>query len=534
MIRSRHAETTPEPKATPQVSRDTPPQEGHEDFFQYSAKVSRQASVFLLGTLSSLTLGYLFKAYLGRVLGAEALGIYTLGLQTVGLVVLLAGLGYPYVLARFVAIYRGRRQWTRIRKLLAQTWQRTWLASACLASLLWLGRRPLAEGLFGAPDLALYLPLFALLIPLSTSNSLLGQYLRGHQEVTRRTVIHHFVQLPIKIAVTLLLLQLGFGLAGYITAELVSQLVAVGLLWLFSSRLTPSVAPSAPVPSALDAENRAYGRQLLALEILRFLSARIDIFLLGALATTAEVGIYAMAVTSAAFIPTLLRALNSIFGPMISDLHSRGQMDLLRRLFKATTRWCVALTCPLVVIIIVFSPALMGLFGEAFVVGRYALVWLALGQLVNVGTGAVGNLLVMSGHQRLEIWASLLTALATLGLGILWIPQWGMTGAGAAAGMGLALANVVRLALVRRFLDLKAYDLSSLRLLPPLTAAAVTTLGVSSLWGSASLLGLLLAPLASYAVLGLTAWPFLSSQDRALLDRMLSRLPCPKGQSRAG
>ncbi len=519
------------------MSHETPPQEGHEAFLHYSAKVSRQASVFLLGTLSSVTFGYLFKAYLGRALGAEALGIYTLGLQTVGFVVLLAGLGYPYLLARFVAIYRGRHEWARILQLLTQTTRRTLLASGGCAFLLWWIRRPLAEGLFGAPDLALYLPLFALLIPLSAVNSLLGQYLRGHQEVTRRTVVTHFVQLPVKIAVTLLLLQLGFGLAGYITAELVSQLVAVGLLWLLTARLAPpdevTGLPPPDVP-ALDTENRAYGRQLLGLEILRFFSARIDIFLLGALANTVQVGIYAMAVTSAAFIPTLLRALNSIFGPMISDLHSRGQTTLLRRLFKISTRWCLCLTCPLVVIIIVFSPALMGLFGQAFVVGQYALIWLALGQLVNVGTGAVGNLLVMSGHQRLEIWASLLTALTTLGLGLWWIPLWGMTGAGAAAGLGLALSNGVRLALVWRHLRLEAYDLSSLRLLLPLTAAAATAVGVSWLWGSASLLGLLLAPLATYGVLGLTIWPFLSSQDHALLRRLSSRLPGLGSRFRSG
>lgn len=508
------------------MSRPTLPEGSDEAFIRYSGVVSRQASVFLVGTLFSVTVGYLFKAYLGRVLGAEALGLYALGLQTSGLVVLLAGLGYPYLLARYVAVYRGRSQWARIRRLFSQTSGRTVVSSAAFALLLWLGRHPLADGLFGAPELARYLPLFALSVPLSALNSLLGQFLRGHQEVTRRTLINHFVQLPAKIGVTLLLLHWGFGLAGYITAELVSQTLAVALLWLFASRLMPDgITDSAAAGPVLDGEQRTYGRHLLTLELLRFFSARIDIFLLGALASAAQVGIYSMAVTSAAFIPTLLRALNSIFGPMISDLHSRGQSTLLRRLFTTTTRWCVALTFPLVVIIIAFSPALMGLFGEAFVVGRHALVWLALGQLVNVGTGAVGNLLVMSGHQRLEIWASVLTASTTLVLGLLWIPIWGMQGAGAAAGMGLALANVLRLALVWRTLGLHPYDLGSLRLIFPLIAAALAAVGSGWVWGSASLLGLALAPLITYGVLALTAWPFLAAEDHALLRRLASRIP---------
>ena len=68
-----------------------------------------------------------------------------------------------------------------------------------------------------------------------------------------------------------------------------------------------------------------------------------------------------MAVATAAFVPTLLRALTSIFGPIISDLHARDEMQLLARLFKTTTEWCFALSFPLVLVMAVFAPTLMPL-----------------------------------------------------------------------------------------------------------------------------------------------------------------------------
>lgn len=515
-----------------------------EAFRRTSGKVSRQASVFLAGTLSSVVLGYLFKAYLGRTLGAEALGIYALGFQVVGVVVLLAGLGLPQVLARYVTVYRNRGDGGRIARLLGEALRRTAVASCVGAVFLWLVRQPLAQGVFNAPGLADYLPLFALLIPLSAANSLLGQYLRGHQEVTQRTLIQHFVQLPVKIGATLILLGWGLGLTGYIAGELLSQLLAVALLLRLAGRLTPAAAADDPPggpPSAtastsgrrllhqvftgrgLDAESASYGRHMLTLESLRFVSQRVDILLLGALLSADRVGIYSMAVASAAFVPTLLRAVISIFGPIISDLHSRGDMELLQRLFKTTTHWCLGLTLPLVIVLVAFAPALMGLFGEPFVAGSGALVWLVVGQLVNVGTGAVGNLLVMSGHQRLEVWVSAATVVFTLGFGLWCIPTWGMVGAALAASGGLMLANGLRLVLVWRHLGLRPYDVQSLRLVVPLVVAGAGVWWSLGTFGETSLTGLFAGLGLGYALFGLAAWPLASADDRVLWGQLMRR-----------
>ena len=515
---------------------DGPALDQDSSFGHYSGKVSRQASIFLLGTLSSVLLGYLFKAYLGRVLGPQALGIYALGLQTVGLLVLLASLGLPAVLARYVAVYLSRSEPQRIRPLLHQSILRTLGGTALAAGLLCLLRHPIADGLFGAPELAPYLPLFALLIPLSAGNHLLGQYLRGHQEVSRRTIITHFVQLPLKIAATVGLIVAGLGLTGYVVAELVSQVAALILLAVLAKRLTPSDMASSEMASSekastetpgLDAQNLAYGRHMMGLEALRFVNGRIDILLLGVLAGISDVGIYSMAVASAAFVPTLLRALVSIFGPIISALHSRGEMELLQRLFRTTTRWCLGLTWPLVAVLVVFAPTVMGVFGEAFRAGSTALVWLVVGQLIHVATGAVGNLLVMSGHQRLELGSVAFTAMVTVTAAWLCIPRWGIEGAAAAVALGLALANVLRVFWVWRRLGLTPYDLGSLRLVLPLTLATACPFLLARWMGFGWIaLGLSLA--ASYGLLVLTALPFLSEDDRLLLRQIRRRASRPK------
>lgn len=76
-----------------------------EDFVAHVHSISRQSSVFLLGTLFTVAASYLFKIYLARTLGAEALGIYALGMTAGGLVSIVGAAGVPQTASRFVAIY---------------------------------------------------------------------------------------------------------------------------------------------------------------------------------------------------------------------------------------------------------------------------------------------------------------------------------------------------------------------------------------------------------------------------------------------
>ena len=76
-------------------------------------KISRQSSVFLLGTLFTAAIGYLFKIYLARALGAEALGIYALGMTVGGLASIVGSIGIPEnseLLCGRVCQQRGKRE----------------------------------------------------------------------------------------------------------------------------------------------------------------------------------------------------------------------------------------------------------------------------------------------------------------------------------------------------------------------------------------------------------------------------------------
>jgi len=103
---------------------------------------------------------------------------------------------------------------------------------------------------------------------------------------------------------------------------------------------------------------------------------------------------------------------------------------------------------PALLLFIVAPSWVMGLFGSQFESGWVVLLILAAGQFVNVVTGSVGYLLMMSGHESLMRNNIIFSALLNLALNILCVPTLGIVGAAVATAISLAVMNIVSLWLV--------------------------------------------------------------------------------------
>jgi O-antigen/teichoic acid export membrane protein len=498
------------------------PQEHLEDpleaqFRHHAGKVSRQATVFFGGTIFTLVIGYIFKIYVARSLGAEQLGLYALGMRIIGFFSLFVSLGLPISASRFISTW-STEQPERVKAF----WQRglaltTATAGASAVSLFFL--RHLLADLFNEPELGPILPLFTLLLPVSALSTFLSGYLRGHQRVTSSAIIGKFVQVPAKIVLTVALFTVGLGLSGYIAAEIASALLAGLLLFTLGKRLTPGITTRMPLPMGRDVT--VFAASMIGMASLGFLSGQADQLLVGYFLDASRVGIYSVVVVTGAFIPMVLTSLNSIFGPIIARLHSKGEHALLERLFQTTTKWCLGLTFPLVIVLVIFAPAMMRIFGPDFVSGWPALAIIALAQLINVAAGSAGTLLVMSGNQRWEIIIAAVTALITVSLDVMLIPKWGVVGAAAAMAVGITVSNVSRAAMVSRIMNLVPYNKRALRLtLPAMSSLATVAIvhaasnGMDWHYWQGPLIAL---PLAYFTFIGVSTISSLDDDDRLII-----------------
>src|SRR5205807_3136329 len=88
----------------------------------------------------------------------------------------------------------------------------------------------LAQHVYHAPKLIRYIPLFAVLAFLGAINVFYCQVLAGFKDIAKRTVITNFVGTTLVSALVILFLALGFGMRGYLWAQILNSVLVVALL----------------------------------------------------------------------------------------------------------------------------------------------------------------------------------------------------------------------------------------------------------------------------------------------------------------
>lgn len=400
--------------------------------------------------------GYFFKVYLARVLGAEALGIYALGMTVVGLAGVLAAGGLPQAAGRFVAVYSATSEFRKLGRFLWSALTVLLGANLLVGILLLLTKSWVAQRLYHTPALATYTRFFVLIMVIGALTGFLGQALAGFKDVARRTVITSFIGQSLTMACTIVLLTVGFGFRGYLIAQIVSALAVLFLLARATWKLTPESArpPSLGLP-VLEREIVSFSIVLFAVQGLEFLLGQTDKVLLGIYLNAREVGIYSIAAALVGFVPLALQSVNQIFSPMIAELHARGDLELLARLFRSLVKWTLGLTLPLAAVMILFARPIMGMFGPDFASGWPVLVAGTFGQLVNCGVGSVGYLLLMSGHQQRLLRIQTVMAVVLVAVNLTLIPRWGLLGAASAGAAVTIVSNLWYLAEVRKYLGIR-------------------------------------------------------------------------------
>lgn len=434
-------------------------------------------------TLAGSTLGRMvhFGLYilLGRVLGAGAYGLYALGFSIAQVAGQFSILGLQNGLVRFVALYKGEGDTSRVKGTLLSAFSIAALASLAVGILLFTASGLVATRVFTDPELGPVLRVFAVALPFFVLLQMAAHSARGFQRMEYYVGVQHISWPILNVSLVALAFLLGFRLMGALYGFLLSA-AATALLGLYflAKRLFPEGKGIAPLY-----EIRSLVRFSIPVVFIGFggiILGQADRLMVGYFMSSQDVGIYDAAGRIAIQISFIINSFNMAFAPMIADLYNRGQIPELGELFKRVTRWIVTLTLPLFLMLVLFPGIIMQLFGGEFQEGSDALVALASAHLINAATGAVGFMLIMSGKQNVELANVLALAAVNIGLNIWLIPLYGILGAGIATGLSLALINIIRVVEVKRMIGIQPF---SGKWLKPLAAGVGTLLLIMLLKG---------------------------------------------------
>ena len=483
-------------------------------------EISRQSALFFSSTLFALACNYFFKLFVARELGARLIGWNALGMGIYSIAKLTGQMGLPGSAIRFVSAYRSTGDFEQLSGFFWRglAWS---LAGGCSFAVgTYLLRHTLALRLFHEPALASYLPLYALLIPIGIGSTFLAGTLKAFQKAARPAAISNFVGLPIVILLSTIGLLLGFSLFAYIIAQLVGELVTLLLIGFELHKISNGAlkARSHSLPR-IARTARNFAISYMGIELIDFATNHADRLVIGYFLDSKQVGIYAVATSAGVLVTIVLRAISSVFSPMISSLHAQHKQKLLGHLYQIVTKWTLGLTLPLVFVLVFFADPLLSLFGSDFRAGWLVLTIMVAAEVVDCGVGSVGLLLMMSGNEKRYMRTQTVLAPVILGLKLVLIPSLGLMGAAVGSALGIAISNLAYLWQVKKYLGMQPLNRGYLRLIVPVLSAAIAAVMVRAVAMRVSLPAaptIVLALILTYVVFGTLAAYALNQEEQTL------------------
>jgi O-antigen/teichoic acid export membrane protein len=192
-------------------------------------------------------------------------------------------------------------------------------------------------------------------------------------------------------------------------------------------------------------------------------------------AGAAATGVYGAVLRAGQSLFLFLTSVSLTFSPFVADLHHRGQTERLDGLYKQVTRWTLAATIPVLLLLAVVPGPVLRIFGADFVQGEAALRILIVGMIVPVMVGTVGFILIMAGRTGwdLLVYAGGFAIDVGIALVLARPAAFGVEGAAIAQAATLTVSAIARLMLVRRFLGIWPFDAGYLRLAPAAAAGGI-------------------------------------------------------------
>lgn len=410
--------------------------------------VAKGGAIQIFGQVSQRGLSFIFQFVAVAFVGRPLFGVYKQISQVLAIASQLALAGFNYAAMRFITVARAEGRPEGVKGA-----ARTSIAAVGIASVLVVaglvafaeplaaqfadtsGDEPLFVRLFriGAP----YIPLFALL-------QVLRYCTQAYKTMTPSVISGNIVQPVVRFIVGLIVLLAGFEVAGLVHTLNIS-IAAAGVVaaYYFVRMMTEeerAARPRASVGPMVRFALPQGGASLLGIQ-----SLGLGILVVGKYASDVQVAIFALALSLQGPGTVFLGGILNIWAPVVSDLHAKGEIARLDRLYKVITRWVATFSFPVWAALIVMPYVFVDLFVPARGAGIAPVVAiLAAGNFFYTGTGPTGYVLSMTGRPVANLLNSIVSVALYVVAGAWAVPRYGAEGMAVVDAIITAVVNIAR------------------------------------------------------------------------------------------
>ena len=403
--------------------------------------------------VSGAGIAYVSQILLARWMGTFEFGIFVYAWVWATILSVLALIGFGGSIVRFGSEYVAKKEWRRAAGVVRRS-----LGIVLVTGITVAGGGAIVVGVAG--DSIAHYYVAALLIAFGAVPLLALLYMVGHLARVFGWIGLAFAPLYV-VRPLFLLAAIGVVMASgwRVTGTTV---VALGLLSCVVMLAVQATIVARRLPLPLREARPIYETRLwLRVSIPLFLYnsfylviVSTDVIMLGLFLKPDQVAIYNAALRTAAIVTFIHLAVSAVVAPRFAALHAQGKHDELRALVANTTKWSLASSLFVSIVLLAVGHTVLGLFGTAFVAGYAALVVLVAGNCLHTSMGPFGDLLTMSGNQNQAAVALGCGAVMNIALNGALIPAFGIIGAATATAASMMLITITLVWLAKRRLDI--------------------------------------------------------------------------------
>ena len=427
----------------------------------HTYEVITKSSSAMIVKLIGMIAGLILSIFVARLIGAEGVGIISLSNKIVAIILIIGLVGMPAVIIKEVAIAKNKNDLQAISNVMKTAY---WLNGSIifiLSIVIILISPWLANSVFKKPDLLIPLIIMTVVMTPQVFSRIFSSGLIGFKKIWQSNLVKNtlsssisgvllFIVWLIEIEITIIIIAFIYAMGRLIVA------ISIGFYWKYLNqiKIQSKTILRKLIKTALP---------LYVVSISGILINQLDIIILAFFADAKEVGLYAVASRLALLTIFFLQITNSAVSPKIAYLFASKNKNELQTMIQKTTRILAVISIFPMLTYLFFGNHILSIWGEEFTNAFQILIVLSFGQLVNTVTGAVGQILIMTGEEVLQSKITIFFAIWGIIQAIILGYFFGVYGIAYSQAINISMVNIVKSFYVYKRLNIDIYGLSKIK-----------------------------------------------------------------------
>lgn len=248
----------------------------------------------------------------------------------------------------------------------------------------------------------------------------------------------------------------------------------------------------------------------------------IDAIMVNQLLGLSKTGVYSIAFFFGTIIIIPARSLYRIASSIVSEAFKSENIDEIKSLYKKSCNTQLAIGALLFIGVLANINNIMQLLPAEYSTGKYVIIIISAGYLVEMATGINQIIIVNSKHYRFDAYFVFFSVGFIILANFLFIPLYGIVGSALSTAISITFGNLLRYVFLKIKFNMQPYNINSLKIILVTLVAFLPGYilpYLNNLFLDITIRSLIVATLFSLLLLKLEASPEINNKIRKILKR---------------